>query len=279
MREIIILCGPPGSGKGSLAPFIVKSRGIPQLSTGDMLRDAVSKQTEVGKIADQTMKDGGLVSDAIVIKIIADRIKEPDCDKGFILDGFPRTVQQAKELDALLLQSREVVRVVLDLCVDPAVLTERICGRWIHKASGRSYHVKNVPPKSLPPGATPTTENMLDDETGEPLYRRADDTPEALKTRLIGYFQETAPILKHYETIVKKVDAGKLVQEIWRDVDGIFKALHAQLPVDPNAQGAAAIVYGQMQSNVAPKDRFGESFPQMDTAKWTTPPPCTNPPA
>ena len=147
-RKIVILFGAPGAGKGTQAPKIVDAVGIPQLSTGDMLRAAVHAQTEVGKKAQAVMKAGGLVSDDIVIGIISDRIKEPDCKNGFILDGFPRTVGQAKALDKLLAKGGETVNSVIELSVPDSVLEERICGRWIHKASGRSYHVKFAPPAS-----------------------------------------------------------------------------------------------------------------------------------
>ena len=185
-KDIMILFGPPGSGKGSQAPKIVAEMGIPQLSTGDMLRAAVAAGTEIGVQAKSVMESGGLVTDDLVVAIIKDRIEEKDCAGGFILDGFPRTVEQAKMLDEMLASTNEAVGYVVALDVPDAVLTERICGRWIHKASGRSYHVKFAPPKSLPDGEAPSEANMLDDETNEPLMQRADDTEEALKTRLEG---------------------------------------------------------------------------------------------
>jgi len=223
-REIMILFGPPGSGKGTHAPKIVDKLGTPQLSTGDMLREAVAAGTEVGKKADAVMKSGGLVSDDIVVGIIQDRIKQPDCSPGFLLDGFPRTVEQAKMLDGMLAASGEKVRTVLALEVPDAALTERICGRWVHKASGRSYHVKNKPPKSLPPGAKPSTANMLDDQTGEPLMQRADDTAEALAKRLKGYHEQTVPILSYYNPtgIVKKVNGNQDMDTIWKEIDAVL---------------------------------------------------------
>merc|ERR1711920_50500 len=121
------------------------------------------------------MEEGGLVGDDIVVGIIKDRIAMPDCGGGFILDGFPRTVKQAEMLDELLSKTREKVDAVIELNVPDSILEERICGRWIHKASGRSYHTKFNPPKSLA-GRTPSVETMLDDQTGEPLMQRPDDT-------------------------------------------------------------------------------------------------------
>ena len=223
-RTILILFGPPGAGKGSQAPRIVETKGIPQLSTGDMLRAAVAAGTEVGKQAKAVMESGGLVSDEIVVGIIKDRITEADCTNGFILDGFPRTVAQAEKLDEMLKETGEAVSSVVELSVPDAVLEERICGRWIHKSSGRSYHVKFAPPKSLPEGAKPDESNMLDDETGEPLMQRGDDTAEALKSRLEAYHAQTVPILDHYKPtgVVSSVDANRGMEEVW---DGIKAAI------------------------------------------------------
>lgn len=227
-RNIMILFGPPGAGKGTHAPKIVAKLDIPQLSTGDMLRAAVAAGTPVGITAKTVMESGGLVSDELVINILKDRIKEADCTGGFILDGFPRTVVQAQKLDALLSETGDAVASVIELDVADAVLTERICGRWIHKASGRSYHTKFAPPKSLTDGAEATDENMLDDETGEALMRRADDTEEALKKRLTGYHEDTVPVLTHYgahQAEVTKVDASQEPDEVWASLEKLIKPL------------------------------------------------------
>merc|ERR1712232_280444 len=146
----------------------------------------------------ELMSAGKLVGDDIVIGIIKDRIQEPDCAKGFILDGFPRTLTQAKAIDDLLAEGGEKVNMVVSLDIPDAVLEERICGRWIHKASGRSYHVKFAPPASLA-RAAPTKENMKDDQTGEALMQRPDDTSAALVQRLTSYHAETVPVLQHYK--------------------------------------------------------------------------------
>merc|ERR1719316_1777688 len=201
--------------------------GIPQLSTGDMLREAVAAGTEVGLQAKSVMESGGLVSDDIVIGIIRDRIAAEDCSKGFILDGFPRTLDQSKALDALLTEKGEAVSRVLAFNVPAEVLEERICGRWMHKESGRSYHVKFKPPKSMQVGddGKPDPATMLDDDTGEALYQRADDTPEALKTRLEGYFAKTTPILEHYgpKGIVKGVNANQEIEAVWNDTKAVIE--------------------------------------------------------
>ena len=222
-KDIMVLFGPPGAGKGSQAPKIVETLGIPQLSTGDMLRAAVAAGSEVGKQAKDVMASGGLVSDDLVVSIIKDRIKEADCAGGFILDGFPRTVEQTKMLDAMLAEDGEKVTYVVALAVPDEVLTERICGRWVHKASGRSYHVKFAPPKSLG-DAEPSVETMLDDETGEPLMQRADDTEEALQSRLAGYHSQTVPILDHYKPtgVVHMIDANKAPPDVWTEIESVL---------------------------------------------------------
>ncbi|CAB9513378.1 Adenylate kinase (Fragment) [Seminavis robusta] len=221
-RNILILFGPPGAGKGTHGPKVEDMMGIPQLSTGDMLRAAVTNKTEVGKKAEAIMKAGGLVSDDIVVGIIKDRIKEPDCKFGFILDGFPRTLKQAKALDAMLADEGAVVTKVVELQVPDSVLEERICGRWIHKSSGRSYHVKYAPPKSMKKDAQgkPIESTMLDDETGEALMQRKDDTAKALVKRLQGYHGETVPILDHYKPhgIVRTVNANQKMEGVWSEV-------------------------------------------------------------
>ena len=218
-RNILVLFGPPGAGKGTHAPKIVDKLAIPQLSTGDMLRAAVAAGTEVGKKAKAAMDAGALVTDEIVVGIIADRIEEKDCASGFILDGFPRTVEQAKKLDEVLKKKGEGVGRVIELQVPDAVLTERITGRWIHKASGRSYHVKFNPPKSLN-GGKPSAATMKDDETGEPLMQRSDDTEAALVSRLKAYHAETVPVLKHYgASKVAEVDANRSMEAVWTDID------------------------------------------------------------
>jgi adenylate kinase len=226
-RKVMMLFGAPGAGKGTQGPRIEAELGIPQLSTGDMLRAAVAAGTPVGKKAKDVMASGGLVSDDLVIGIIQDRIKEPDCSMGFILDGFPRTVAQAKALDKMLAANGEAVSSVVAFDVEAALLEERICGRWIHKNSGRSYHTKTVKPKSMKLGSDgkPIKESMKDDLTGEALMQRPDDTAEALKKRLKGYYEETVPVLDHYKPggFVRTVDGGKEIEKVWSDVKAALK--------------------------------------------------------
>merc|ERR1719310_2350464 len=226
-RMILILFGPPGAGKGTQSPKIVEKMNTPSLSTGDMLREAVAAGTEVGLKAKAVMESGGLVSDEIVVGIIKDRIQAPDCALGFILDGFPRTVEQSKALDAMLAESKEKVSKIIEFQVPDEVLTERICGRWIHKASGRSYHTKFAPPKSYDGVSAPSVENMKDDETGEALMQRADDNEDALKKRLQQYHDQTIPILKHYEGAegcsVAFANANQGIDEVWAQILSVLK--------------------------------------------------------
>merc|ERR1711998_715180 len=218
----MIITGPPGAGKGSQSPKIVDTLNIPSLSTGDMLRAAVAAKTPVGLKAKQRMESGGLVSDDIVVGIISDRIKEMDCGWGFILDGFPRTVAQTKSLDEMLGKSGEKVNSVVAIAVPDEKLEERICGRWIHKSSGRSYHATFGPmkPKSLKAGMKPSKETMRDDVTGEALMQRPDDTAEALVKRLQEYHGQTTPILDHYGPmgIVSKINGDQKKDDVWGDI-------------------------------------------------------------
>jgi len=219
-RKIVILFGAPGAGKGTQAPFIEEKYKLAHLATGDMLREAVASGTDVGKQAEAVMKAGGLVTDEIVIGIIKDRINSRDCGWGFILDGFPRTLPQAQALDAMLSKGmNEKVNAVVELHVPDEVLEERICGRWIHKKSGRSYHVKFSPPKSYDGKSKPSAQNMMDDATGEPLFQRPDDTAEALVNRLVSYHKQTVPVLGHYKAAHTRVNANQKMPEVQSQID------------------------------------------------------------
>lgn len=222
-RKVMILFGPAGAGKGTQAPKIVGILNIPQLSTGDMLRGAVAAKTEVGLAAQAVMNAGDLVSDDIVVGIIRDRIQHEDCKAGFILDGFPRTIKQAKALDKMLAEKGECVSTVMSLEVPDEILEERICGRWIHKGSGRSYHSKFNPPKSMKnnEAGKPIASTMTDDETGESLMQRGDDTAESLKKRLESYHGSTLPILDYYKArgVNRSVNANQAIEKVWAQVE------------------------------------------------------------
>jgi len=220
-KTVMMLFGPPGAGKGTHGPKIEERMESPSLSTGDMLREAVSKGTEVGLKAKKIMSEGGLVNDDIVVGIIKDRITAPDCSKGFILDGFPRTIKQAEMLDELLKQTGDKVGCVIEFNVPDEVLEERICGRWVHKASGRSYHVKFNPPKSLG-DAAPSVETMRDDATGDALMQRPDDTAKALVNRLQSYHEETEPILARYSSVAHRVNANQSMAKVWAAIEAVL---------------------------------------------------------
>lgn len=181
----IILLGAPGAGKGTQAQFIMEKYGIPQISTGDMLRTAVKSGSELGLRAKELMDNGKLVTDALVIALVKERIKQDDCRNGFLLDGFPRTIPQA---DAMK-EAGITVDFVLEFDVPDDIIVDRIIGRRVHAGSGRVYHVKYNPPK---------TENK-DDVTGEELTIRKDDQEETVRKRLVEYHQLTAPLIEYYQ--------------------------------------------------------------------------------
>ena len=185
----IILFGPPAAGKGTQAKRLVSERGFVQLSTGDMLRAAVAADTELGQRAAGLMKAGHLVPDDVVNGIVAAALDGDECATGFILDGYPRTVAQAQFLDETLKRRNRRITHLLRLCVPDDVLKTRIMGRWIHRASGRSYHTKFNPPQ----------EEGKDDITGEPLIRRMDDNEGALDQRLKQFEMQTVPVVEHYQ--------------------------------------------------------------------------------
>jgi len=213
----VILIGPPGSGKGTHAPKLVDLLGIPHLSTGDMLRAAVAAETDLGKKAKAMMDEGQLVSDELVNGIVADALNGEDCRKGFILDGYPRTVEQAEFLDESLKENggRSISHIV-ELKVPDEALKERILGRLIHEPSGRSYHVTFSPPK----------EEMKDDVTGEPLVKRGDDNEDSLGKRLEAFHAQTAPVVEHYvknrKECVFPIDANCDTDEVWDRVSKCF---------------------------------------------------------
>ena len=169
----IILLGAPGAGKGTQAQFITEKYGIPQISTGDMLRAAVKAQTELGKQVEQVMASGGLVTDDIIIALVKERISQPDCSNGFLFDGFPRTIPQAEAM----VEAGVEIDVVLEIDVADDEIVKRLSGRRVHPGSGRVYHIEFNPPK---------IENK-DDETGEDLVQRDDDQEETVRNRLSLY--------------------------------------------------------------------------------------------
>ncbi len=200
----LILLGGPGAGKGTQATFITQKYRIPQISTGDMLRAAVKAGTPLGLAAKQVMDRGDLVSDDIIIGLVRERIKAPDCANGFLFDGFPRTIPQAEAMRDSGVRLEHVV----EIAVPDAVIIERMSGRRVHQPSGRSYHVKYNPPKN----------DMKDDITGEALIQRVDDKEETVKNRLGIYHDQTEPLVVFYE---KWHGAGDPNAPRYDRVDGI----------------------------------------------------------
>lgn len=211
----IILLGPPGAGKGTQAQRLQDRFGLVQLSTGDMLRAAVAAGTEVGQRAKAIMERGELVSDEVVVAIIADRIDQPDCAKGFILDGFPRTTGQAEALDGMLAAKGMTLDHVIEMTVDDSILVDRIAGRFTCGTCGEGYHDTFKAPKVA---------GTCDRCGGHEFKRRPDDRAETVKTRLEAYHAQTAPLLPYYRArgVLKAVDGMADIAEVGAQIDAIL---------------------------------------------------------
>jgi len=180
----VILLGPPGAGKGTQAQFITEKYAIPQISTGDMLRAAIKAESPLGLEVKDVMASGALVSDELIIALVRERVKQSDCENGFLLDGFPRTIPQAMAI----VEAGINIDVVVEIAVLDEEIVGRLSGRRVHENSGRIYHVEHNPPNK--PG--------LDDETGEPLIQRPDDREETVRNRLNVYHKQTKPLVNFY---------------------------------------------------------------------------------
>ena len=185
----LILLGPPGAGKGTQAKFVTEYLKIPQISTGDILRAEVKDRTDLGIKVQKIMDSGGLVSDELIVSIVKNRLQKDDCTNGFLLDGFPRTIPQAKAL----LEAKIAIDIVIELSVSDDEIVKRLSGRRVHEASGRIYHIQNNPPKHPD----------LDDQTGEELVQRPDDLESTVRKRLAVYRSQTKPLVDFYSNLSK----------------------------------------------------------------------------
>ncbi len=199
----VILLGPPGAGKGTQAQFITEKYGIPQISTGDMLRSAVKAGSELGLKVKDIMALGGLVSDEIIIALVRERIQQADCNNGFLFDGFPRTIPQAQAL----VDAGVEIEYVVEIAVDDEQIVSRLSGRRVHENSGRIYHVEHNPPIN----------EGLDNETQEPLIQREDDKEATIRNRLSIYHGQTKPLVEFYTNLSVSQTAGP----VFSTVDGL----------------------------------------------------------
>jgi len=211
----IIFLGPPGAGKGTQAKILVEKYAIPQISTGDMLRDHVAKGTELGVKAKEYMEKGQLVPDEIILGMVKERLSQQDAQKGFILDGFPRTVAQAEALDKILEEMDKKIEYVLALIVPDEELVSRLTGRRTCKNCGMMYHIKFKPPK---------VEGKCDSCGGE-LYQRPDDNEETVRNRLKVYHKQTSPLIEYYRKkgVLFEVDGSKGIDEITQQLISILE--------------------------------------------------------
>jgi len=212
---VVILMGPPASGKGTHGGFISKYFNIPTLSTGDLLRQEVKAQTELGQSVEAAMKKGDLIEDEVIFTLLEKQLKQPEYANGFILDGFPRTLNQAKTLDSLNLG----IDFVVNLQVPDDIVISRISGRRIHPASGRTYHLETKPPKVA----------GIDDVTQEPLVQRADDNPVSIKKRLKAYHEQTSPASQWYQDTANEKGFTFIQVDATKGIDAISAQLKEQL--------------------------------------------------
>jgi adenylate kinase len=206
LNRALIFLGPPGAGKGTQSKKVAQRCGIPHLSTGDMFRDAVSRDTPLGRIARPIMERGELVPDDLVMKMVEERLSRPDCAGGFVFDGFPRTLPQAEQLDKILAARGFGKPQVIDFCISPDELVKRISGRWTCSVGGEIYNIHDAPPKVA----------GICDRDGGKLIQRADDRPEVVKERLIAYERQTKPLAKYYrrQGVLELLDATLPVEDL-----------------------------------------------------------------
>lgn len=210
MPRFFILLGAPGAGKGTQAALIAEKAQVPHISSGDIFRENLKKQTELGKLADGYIKCGQLVPDDITVRMIQARLQQPDCAQGALLDGFPRTISQAEALDFFLAGMGAKIESVLYISVPEDVLVERLCGRWTCRAEGHVYHEKFNPPAQA----------GVCDLDGSELYQREDDKAETVKQRIQVYQTQTQPLIEYYrgKGILREIDGNQSIEEVSRDI-------------------------------------------------------------
>ncbi|MFZ5810275.1 MAG: adenylate kinase [Chloroflexota bacterium] len=210
MAHFLVLLGPPGAGKGTQAQLIAEHYQIPHVSSGDIFRENLKKQTELGKLADGYLKCGQLVPDEITVRMIQDRVVQPDCAGGALLDGFPRTSAQAMALDEILAKMGAKIESVLYIAVPQEVLVERLSGRWTCRAAGHVYHEKFNPPKQA----------GVCDLDGSELYQREDDKAETVRQRIQVYQTQTQPLIDYYRNqgVLVEIDGTQSIEDVSRQI-------------------------------------------------------------
>jgi adenylate kinase len=206
----VVLMGGPGAGKGTQARRLAERLGLPQVATGDLFRDHLKNDTELGKVARKYMESGELVPDEVTVAMVKERLAGPDCENGALLDGFPRTISQAEALDELLGEMGQEITIVPYIHVDPEVLLKRLSGRWTCKAKGHVFHEIFNPPKV----------QGICDFDGSPLYQREDDTVETQRRRIKVYFAQTEPLLAYYRSrgLLVEIDGEQSIENVYEDL-------------------------------------------------------------
>ena len=210
----IVLLGPPGAGKGTQAELIVKKYGIPQISTGDIFRANIKNGTDLGKKAKEYMDKGELVPDELVVDLVRDRLEQDDCKEGFMLDGFPRTVFQAEELDKIMNSKNMKIDSVLNIDVVSEKLIDRIAGRRVCKSCGATYNINTKP----------THKEDICDVCGGEVYQRADDNRETVKNRINVYFSQTAPLIEYYENtgVLSSINGDQAMNDVFCEIEKVL---------------------------------------------------------